>query len=383
MRTCRPDWRKNACWNAMKSGASPTPGVSATLITLLASLKVGVAVDELLPVHPATVSRPATRAVMLARARTGRPVLRWSTVRPPIGTSLTGTPRARIRTVADSSKHAAAQQSTLLPVAGRANVRYISFFLVMRELLSVGRLGAMVSPESRCPRRARTMSPAEGVRHVGSAATSAGPRAGYGTEGRGPHTLRSRSNKNPDGGTLAEGEQADASSAFGNAAVSPESRNGQNGHAASPDDLGAGGVPQPEAPPVRPPSRHGLKNWRVRSRLLLLITIPTLTAVALGGFRITSSVQSALADQRTLQLANLSSNITTLVQRLNGERDQTAYFIAEGHNGGRAVAATRGAAGLQVVYAQRHDTERAAAVVTADLNQIGGSFPVLVRQEAT
>jgi signal transduction histidine kinase len=181
---------------------------------------------------------------------------------------------------------------------------------------------------------------------------------------------------------MAEGEQADASSAFGNATVNPESRNGQNGHGASPDDLGAGGVPQPEAPPVRPPSRHGLKNWRVRSRLLLLITIPTLTAVALGGFRITSSVQSALADQRTLQLANLSSNITTLVQRLQDERDQTAYFIAEGHNGGRAVAATSGAAGLQVVYAQRHDTERAAGVVTADLNQIGGSFPILVRQEA-
>src|SRR5690242_21635742 len=133
----------------MNSGASPTPGVSATLTTLLVSLKVGVAVDELVPVHPATVSRPAIRAVMLVRRRTGRPALRSSAVRPPIGTSLTGTPCARIRTVADSSKHAAAQQSTLLPVAGRANVRYISFFLVMRELLSVGRLGAMVSPEDR------------------------------------------------------------------------------------------------------------------------------------------------------------------------------------------------------------------------------------------
>ena len=133
---------------------------------------------------------------------------------------------------------------------------------------------------------------------------------------------------------------------------------------------------------MRPPSRHGLKNWRVRSRLLLLITIPTLTAVALGGFRITSSVQSALADQRTLQLSDMSSDITTLVQRLQDERDQTAYFIAEGRNGGRAVAATSGAAGLQVVYAQRHDTERAAAEVTRELGLIGGSFPVLVRQEA-
>ena len=193
--------------------------------------------------------------------------------------------------------------------------------------------------------------------------------------------MRSRSNKNPDSGTVPEGEQAAAGSAFGHAA-DPGPRNGQNGQNGRPGDMGTGGVPQPEAPLARPPSRHGLKNWRVRSRLLLLITIPTLTAVALGGFRITSSVQSALADQRTLQLANLSSNITTLVQRLQDERDQTAYFIAEGSKGGRVAASGSGAAGLQVVYAQRHDTERAAAVVSADLNQIGGSFPALVQQEA-
>ena len=194
--------------------------------------------------------------------------------------------------------------------------------------------------------------------------------------------MRSRSKKNPDSGTVPEGEQAAAGSAFGDGPVDPRSRNGQNGQNGRPGDLGTGGTPQPEAPVARPPSRHGLKNWRVRSRLLLLITIPTLTAVALGGFRITSSVQSALADQRTLQLANLSSNITTLVQRLQDERDQTAYFIAQGPNGGRAVASSSGAAGLGVVYTQRHDTERASAVVVGDLNQIGGSFPALVRQEA-
>ena len=49
-------------------------------------------------------------------------------------------------TVTDSSEHAEAGESTLLPVAGRANVRYISFFLVMWELLPVGRLAVRVSP---------------------------------------------------------------------------------------------------------------------------------------------------------------------------------------------------------------------------------------------
>ena len=57
-------------------------------------------------------------------------------------------------------------------------------------------------------------------------------------------------------------------------------------------------------------SRRGLKNWRVRSRLVLLIAIPTLTAVVLGGTRIVSSVQSALAYQRVEQLAKLSTDIT-------------------------------------------------------------------------
>jgi signal transduction histidine kinase len=189
--------------------------------------------------------------------------------------------------------------------------------------------------------------------------------------------VRSRSNKNPDSGTVPEGEQAAAGSAFGHAAGDPGSRNGQNGQNGRPGDLGTGGVPQPDATAARPPSRHGLKNWRVRSRLLLLITIPTLTAVALGGFRISSSIQSASTYERVQQRADLNSDITTLVQRLQDERDQTAYFIAQGN----ASAGSR-AAGLQVLYTQRHHTERAAADVTERLEQIGGSLSPLARQEA-
>src|SRR5213592_1306331 len=146
MRTCRPALRKSPCWKARKSGASPTPGVCATLTTLSPPLKVGVAEDELPAWHPATVSRPAIRTVMPARTRTGRPALRWSAVRPPIGTSLMellGQESERLRTVQNMPQR---QQSTLLSVTGRANVRYIGFFQVMWELLSVGRLGAMVSP---------------------------------------------------------------------------------------------------------------------------------------------------------------------------------------------------------------------------------------------
>jgi hypothetical protein len=40
-------------------------------------------------------------------------------------------------------------------------------------------------------------------------------------------------------------------------------------------------------------SRRALKNWRVRSRLVLLVIIPTVTAVVFGGIQIASSLRSA------------------------------------------------------------------------------------------
>ena len=183
--------------------------------------------------------------------------------------------------------------------------------------------------------------------------------------------MRSRSNEIPRSSPAAEGEQAPDGSAFSH---DPGPGNGQNGRASEP---GSGGVPQTEVAAASHPSRHGLKNWHVRSRLLLLIAIPTLTAVALGGVRVASSIQSASAYQRVQRLADLNSDITTLVQRLQDERDQTAYFIAQGN-----PSAGSRAAGLQVLYTQRHDTEGAAAVVTQRLEQIGGSFPPQDRQEA-
>ena len=183
--------------------------------------------------------------------------------------------------------------------------------------------------------------------------------------------MRSRSNKTPGSSHVAEGEQAPDGSAFSH---DPGPGNGQNGRASEPR---LDGVPQPEVAAASQPSRHGLKNWRVRSRLLLLIAIPTLTAVALGGVRVWSSIQSAATYQRVQQLANANSDITTLVQRLQDERDQTAYFIAQGN-----VSPGSRTAGLQVLYTQRRDTERAAAEVTTRLEQIGGSLSPLDRQEA-
>jgi signal transduction histidine kinase len=149
--------------------------------------------------------------------------------------------------------------------------------------------------------------------------------------------------------------------------------------------------PPPPAPaPARPArtsppadrstvaSRRALKNWRVRSRLLLLITIPTLTAVVLGGTRIVSSVQSALTFQRIEQLANLSSAVTTLGARLEDERDQTVLYLAQNLTKHPATAAQ-----LKQVQQQYALATPWIKSVRSGVSEIGSTFPAQVQEDAT
>ena len=122
----------------------------------------------------------------------------------------------------------------------------------------------------------------------------------------------------------------------GVAAAADPGRNGGS-HGTAGNGAGSGGRPTGRQ------SRRALKNWRVRSRLLLLIAIPTVTALALGGVRVTSAIQSALAFQRAEQRAVLAADITQLAQRLETERDQTVYYIALGSRRRRPWAQPRNA----------------------------------------
>ena len=135
-------------------------------------------------------------------------------------------------------------------------------------------------------------------------------------------------------------------------------------------------------------SRRALKNWRVRSRLLLLITIPTLTAVVLGGTRIVTSVQGALTFQRIETLANLSSAVTTLAGKMEDERDQTVIYIAQ-NKAGRAGTLSKdknqqdGAAPqLQLVKQQYGFTAPWISQVREQLSGIGDTYPEQVQQDA-
>ncbi len=195
--------------------------------------------------------------------------------------------------------------------------------------------------------------------------------------------MRSRSSKT-DARPADEAASADASTGAGLASRAPADVDGREAGAGA--DPGSNGQATTSQRPTG--SRRGLKNWRVRSRLVLLIAIPTLTAVVLGGISILSYARSATADGRVQQLATLSSNITQLAQRLEEERDRTVYYISLGANGGRQQEVQAGrpvgqtGSELGVINQDYAQTNRSVALVDHELGQIGGSFPSQAQQEA-
>ena len=133
----------------------------------------------------------------------------------------------------------------------------------------------------------------------------------------------------------------------------------------------------------RRPCRFALKNWRVRSRLLLLVLLPTLAALILGGFSVVASARSALAYQRVEQFSRLGGEITNLVQALQVEREDTIRYITMGPaGGGRGSPAATAAPELAVLTQDHHATDRLAARVRSGAATIGTSYPAVAQQEA-
>ena len=187
--------------------------------------------------------------------------------------------------------------------------------------------------------------------------------------------MRSRS-KMTGNGLAGDPGSVEPSTEAGPASRAPADLEGRE------DSAEAGGPGQPRHPGGG--SRRALKNWRVRSRLVLLIAIPTLTAVILGGTGILSYARSATADGRVQQLAALSADVTVLAQRLEDERDQTVRYIGLGVSGqgGRGSSPALAAPELTVVKQQYALTDQSAAAVSRELNEINGSFSAQTQLEA-
>ena len=77
-------------------------------------------------------------------------------------------------------------------------------------------------------------------------------------------------------------------------------------------------------------SALALRNWRVPWRLIALIAIPTVLAMAFAGLRVEAAANSAATFGRSARLAVLGQRVTALAQAMEDERDLSATFIAGG-----------------------------------------------------
>jgi signal transduction histidine kinase len=133
-----------------------------------------------------------------------------------------------------------------------------------------------------------------------------------------------------------------------------------------------------------------IKDWRLRSRLTLIVAAPLLLALVFGGVSVSSSVHSERDYQRVQQLADLAGDITRLVGALQDERQDVLTFIVMADQGGRASAlsassAQRASAApeLGLVGSDVRDTDVWAARVRSRAAALGVAYPALVRQLAT
>ena len=119
-------------------------------------------------------------------------------------------------------------------------------------------------------------------------------------------------------------------------------------------------------------SRLALRNWRVPWRLIALIAIPTVVAMAFAGLRVAAAAGSAANFGRSAQLAALGQQVTGLAQAMEDERDLSANFIADG----------RPAADQATLRRQYAVTNAWAQRVGAQMRGVGSAFPAQTQADA-
>ncbi|WP_329063011.1 nitrate- and nitrite sensing domain-containing protein [Streptomyces sp. NBC_01429] len=84
--------------------------------------------------------------------------------------------------------------------------------------------------------------------------------------------------------------------------------------------------------PTDPGSRVALRNWRISTRLVALLTLPVVAATTLGGLRINDSLNEMQQLEHMQLLTKMTKEATNLAQALQAERDESAGPLTNGAN---------------------------------------------------
>jgi hypothetical protein len=116
--------------------------------------------------------------------------------------------------------------------------------------------------------------------------------------------------------------------------------------------------------------RFRLANWRVRSRLVALILIPTVVGVLLAGIQLTNAIGTSAEYQRLTNVAELVQRVGGLNHELAKERTLTAWYAADRN---RAVR-------LAQLKTQRVATDEAKTLVLSAASSIDESYSERLRE---
>ncbi|MBO7940825.1 sensor histidine kinase, partial [Streptomyces sp. S9] len=87
---------------------------------------------------------------------------------------------------------------------------------------------------------------------------------------------------------------------------------------------------KPSAGPPGPGSRVALRNWRISTRLVALLTLPVVAATSLGALRINQSMDDIQQLDNMKLLTEMTKQATELAVALQNERDRSAGPLAHG-----------------------------------------------------
>jgi signal transduction histidine kinase len=108
-----------------------------------------------------------------------------------------------------------------------------------------------------------------------------------------------------------------------------------------------------------------LRNWRLRWKLLIVLLVPLVTALALGALRVTTQLQNAGVYSRIDQQLAMGSSLSDVMDSVQREREQTTLFVT---SGGASGSPTGGAATAQVDAAIESFRQLAATDGNLDAN---------------
>ncbi len=80
-----------------------------------------------------------------------------------------------------------------------------------------------------------------------------------------------------------------------------------------------------------------LRNWRLRTKLLAVLLIPTVCALALGGLRVRTDLDNATEFNNLANQIRLETAVADLVQQLQRERDLSVSYVASNKKVDRVV----------------------------------------------